>query len=228
MNNKAELIDWYKKIPSKYLTKQHNPSYKKHGINLPFRMLIIGGSGAGKTQTLMNLMHNMDNTFNDIYIITKNKSEPIYEYLEDKYKGKDVKVVEGINNAPDLDKDINKKDQTLIVMDDLVLEKNQKQLEEFFIRARKQNASLIYISQSYFAVPQIIRKNLNYLIIKRLANIPDLFRILREYSLGIDKDKLLKLYENSISTNKQDFLLVDLDAEPEDRFRKNFNEIYEI
>jgi hypothetical protein len=77
-------------------------------------------------------------------------------------------------------------------------------------------------------VPQIIRKNLNYLIIKRLANIPDLFRILREYSLGIDKDKLLKLYENSISNNKQDFLLVDLDAEPEDRFRKNFNEIYEI
>jgi len=224
----AELIDWYKKIPQKYLTKTHNPNFNIHGIKLPFRMLIIGGSGAGKTQTLMNLIHNMGNTFNDIYIITKNKNEPIYEYLEDKLGNKGVSVVEGIENAPDLDKDINKEDQTLIVMDDLVLERNQKPLEEYFIRARKQNASLVYISQSYFAVPPIIRKNLNYLVIKQLANLPDLFRIMREYSLGVDKKILLKLYENSTTDNKQDFLLVDLDAEPNDRFRKNFNDIYDL
>jgi hypothetical protein len=227
-NQKAELIDWYKKIPPKYLTKTHNPNFNIHGINLPFRMLIIGGSGAGKTQTLMNLIHNMNNTFNDIYVITKNKNEPMYEYLEDKFGKKGVRVVEGIDKAPDLDKDISKEDQTLVVMDDLVLERNQKPLEEYFIRARKQNCSLVYISQSYFAVPPIIRKNLNYLIIKRLANLPDLFRIMREYSLGVDKSVLLKLYEDTTSHNKQDFLLVDLDAEPEDRFRKNFNDIYDI
>lgn len=227
-SNQAELIDWYKKIPVKYLTKTHNPNFKIHGIKLPFRMLIIGGSGAGKTQTLMNLIHNMKDTFNDIYIITKNKHEPIYEYLEDKLGKKGVSVVEGIENAPDLDQDISKEDQTLIVMDDLVLERNQKPLEEYFIRARKQNCSLVYISQSYFAVPPIIRKNLNYLIIKQLANLPDLFRIMREYSLGVDKKILLKLYENSTTENKQDFLLVDLDAEPSDRFRKNFNDIYDL
>jgi len=224
---KAELIDWYKKIPSKYLTKTHNPNYSIHGINLPFRMLIIGGSGAGKTQTLLNLIHNMGNTFNDIYIITKNKHEPLYEYLEDKLGKSGLKVVEGIDSAPDLDKDVSKEDQTLIIMDDLVLERNQKALEEFFIRARKQNCSLVYISQSYFAVPQMIRKNLNYLVIKRLANLPDLFRIMREYSLGVDKKILLQLYEKSTTDNKQDFLLVDLDSEPKDRFRKNFSEIYD-
>ena len=227
-SQKAELIDWYKKIPSKYLTKTHNPNFHIHGIKLPFRMLIIGGSGAGKTQTLMNLIHNMGSTFNDIYIITKNKHEPIYEYLEDKLGKQGVSVVEGIENAPDLDADISKQDQTLIVMDDLVLERNQKPLEEYFIRARKQNCSLVYISQSYFAVPPIIRKNLNYLIIKQLANLPDLFRIMREYSLGVDKKVLLKLYEASTTENKQDFLLVDLDAEPADRFRKNFNDIFDL
>lgn len=227
MSEKAEIIDWYKKVPKKFLLKSHNPNYKKHGINIPFRMLIIGGSGAGKTQTLLNLIHNMNGTFNKIYVITKNKHEPLYEYLEEKLKD-DISVIEGIDAAPDLDKDISKKDQTLIVMDDLVLEKNQKPLEEYFIRARKQNASLVYISQSYFAVPPMIRKNLNYLIIKRLSNQPDLFRIMREYSLGVEKDVLLKLYEESIKDNKQDFLLVDLDAEPEHRFRKNFNDIYEL
>jgi ABC-type dipeptide/oligopeptide/nickel transport system ATPase component len=224
----AELVDWYSKIPSKYLTKAHNPHFNIHGLKLPFRMLIIGGSGSGKTQTLMNIIHNMNDTFNDIYVITKNKQEPIYEYLEDKLGGKGVSVVEGIGNAPDLDKDINKKDQTLIVMDDLVLEANQKPLEEYFIRARKQNCSLIYISQSYYAVPKMIRKNLNYLVIKQLSSLQDLFRIMREYSLGDNKVQLKKVYDNATTANKQDFLLVDLDAPPDSRFRKNFNDIYEI
>jgi hypothetical protein len=74
----------------------------------------------------------------------------------------------------------------------------------------------------------MIRKNLTYLVIKQLANLPDLFRILREYSLGVDKKQLLKIYENAISDNKQDFLLVDLDAEPKDRFRKNFSDLYDL
>lgn len=227
-SSQAELLDWYKKIPSKYLTKSHNPNYNVHGIKVPFRMLIVGSSGSGKTQTLLNLIHNMGNTFNDIYIITKNKQEPLYEYLEDKLGKQGLTVVEGIDNAPDLDKDINKKDQTLIIMDDLVLERNQRHLEEFFLRARKQNCSLVYISQSYFAVPQMIRKNLTYLVIKQLANLPDLFRILREYSLGVDKKQLMKIYEDATKDNKQDFLLVDLDAEPKDRFRKNFNDVYDL
>ena len=226
-NKQAELLDWYKKIPSKYLTKTHNPNYNIHGLKLPFRLLIIGSSGAGKTQTLLNIIHNMGNTFNDIYIITKNKNEPLYEYLEDKLGKHGLSVVEGINNAPDLDKDIDKEDQTLIVMDDLVLEKNQSALEEYFIRARKLNCCLIYIAQSYYRVPIIIRQNLNYLIIKQLSGLKDLYGIMREYTLGIDKSLLKKIYEET-TQNKQDFLLVDLDAPPKDRFRKNFNDIYSI
>ena len=112
-------------------------------------------------------------------------------------------------------------------MDDLVLEKNQSALEEYFIRARKLNCSLIYISQSYYRVPRIIRQNLNYLIVKQVSSLKDLYRIMGEYTLGVEKDALKKLYENS-TREKQDFLLVDLDASLQDRFRKNFNEIYDI
>jgi hypothetical protein len=112
-------------------------------------------------------------------------------------------------------------------MDDLVLERNQHQLEQYFIRARKLNCSLIYISQSYYAVPKMIRQNLTYLVIKRLNTLGDLFRIMREYSLGVEKNELKKIYDAS-TTNKQDFLLVDLEEAPEDRFRKNFNEVYDI
>ena len=222
----ATIIDWYKEIPKKYLLKQHNPNYDIHGIKTPFRMLIIGGSGAGKTQTFMNILHNFGNTFQNIFILTKNKKEPLYEYLEDKASKDGLQVLEGISNAPNLD-DLNKEEQTLIVMDDLVLEKNQKQLEEYFIRARKLNCSLIYISQSYYAVPRLIRQNLTYLVVKRLNTLRDLFRIMGEYSLGVEKDELKKIYDKATDT-KQNFLLVDLEEAPENRFRKNFNEIFEI
>jgi len=224
--NKNGMVDYYKVMPKKFLLKTHNPNFKDHKLNLPFRMLIIGGSGAGKTQTLMNLIRVMNGTFNNIHIITKNKEEPLYEYLESKVDT-GLTITEGIDSAPNLD-EFDKKEQTLIVMDDLVLEKNQKQLEQYFIRARKLNCSLVYLSQSYFAVPKMIRMNLNYLIIKRLNTLQDLFRMLREYSLGVSKDVLVDLYQHSIQDNKQDFLLVDLDSEPKDRFRFNFLDVYDL
>jgi DNA polymerase III delta prime subunit len=224
--NKHGMVDYYKVMPKKYLLKTHNPNFKDHKLNLPFRMLIIGGSGAGKTQTLMNLIRVMNGTFNNIHIITKNKEEPLYEYLESKVDH-GLTITEGIDSAPNLD-DFYRTEQSLIVMDDLVLEKNQKQLEQYFIRARKLNCSLVYLSQSYFAVPKMIRMNLNYLIIKRLNTLQDLFRMMREYSLGVSKDALVDLYQHSIQDNKQDFLLVDLDSEPKDRFRFNFLDVYDL
>jgi Ni2+-binding GTPase involved in maturation of urease and hydrogenase len=135
--NKHGMVDYYKVMPKKFLPKSHNPNYKDHKLNLPFRMLIIGGSGAGKTQTLVNLIRVMNGTFNIIHIFTKNKEEPLYDYLESKVDN-GLSITEGIDSAPNLD-EFDKKEQTLIVMDDLVLEKNQKQLEQYFIRARKLN-----------------------------------------------------------------------------------------
>jgi len=224
--NKNGMVDFYKSMPKKFLLQSHNPNFKDHKLNLPFRMLFIGGSGAGKTQTLMNLIRIMNGTFNNIHIITKNRDEPLYNYLESKVDT-GLSITEGIDSAPNLD-DFDKKEQSLIVMDDLVLEKNQKQLEQYFIRARKLNCSLVYLSQSYFAVPKMIRMNLNYLIIKRLNTLQDLFRMMREYSLGVSKDVLVDLYQHSIQDNKQDFLLVDLDSEPKDRFRFNFLDVYDL
>lgn len=224
---KAEIVDWYNVIPKKYLLKTHNPHFDIHGIKIPFRMLIIGGSGAGKTQTFLTILHNFGDTFQNIFIITKNADEPLYNYFRDKTaKGGGVEILEGIDKAPDLDS-LDKTEQTLIVMDDLVLEKNQSKLEQYFIRARKLNCSLIYLSQKYFAVPNMIRQNLTYLVIKRLNTLGDLFRIMREYSLGVEKDELKKIYDASTDT-KQNFLLVDLEEAPENRFRKNFNEVFEI
>jgi GTPase SAR1 family protein len=220
------LKDWYAdKQVAKFLTKQHNPHYGKHHIKIPFRMLIVGNSGSGKTSTLLNLIYNMSDTFEEIIIVCKSKSEPLYEYLEDKNKDKGIKIIEFKDGLPDIDS-FNKEQQRLLIYDDLINEKDQKGICESFIRARKKNCSLCYLTQSYYAVPKMIRANLMYIIIKQLSSLKNLTLIMREYSLGVDKTDMKEMYDDS-TRYKQGFLMLDLEGDKDKKFRSGFNEYYE-
>ena len=46
----------------------------------PYRILIIGSSGSGKTNTLLNLI-NEQNDIDKIYLYARDLSKPKYEYL---------------------------------------------------------------------------------------------------------------------------------------------------
>jgi energy-coupling factor transporter ATP-binding protein EcfA2 len=233
MNKKGELtrpevVNWYEKIPKKFLPKQHNPYFHIHNIKLPFRMLITGSSGSGKTQTLLSLLHNMPKTFEKIIIVTKNKDEPLYNWLDEKFEkvgGFELREIDK-DGLPDLDK-FDKECNNLLVMDDLVGEKNQKPMEQFFLRARKKGCSLVYITQSYYAVPKMIRSNLTYLIIKQVSSMKNLTMIMREYDLGISKDILVEMY-NQATANKSGFLMIDLEGDKSKRFRRDFDKVFEV
>jgi len=87
----------------------------------------------------------------------------------------------------------------------------------------------VYLSQSYFAVPKMIRMNLNYVIIKRLNTLQDLFRMMREYSLGVSKDVLVDLYQHSIQNKQARFSIGRFrQRTPRDRFRFNFLDVYDL
>jgi hypothetical protein len=226
--NHTELVDWYKTMPKKYLSNHHNPHYDSHHIKIPFRMIIAGNSGSGKTQTLLNLLYNMPDTFENIWIITKNKDEPLYNYLDDKLKKQGLVIDEGIESLPDLDK-MDKTKNNLIVLDDLVNEplKHQRPISDYFIRARKKNCSLCYISQSFYGVPKLIRDNITHLILKQVSSMKNLTMICRECSLCCDKKILKDIYDDA-TQSKQNFLMLDLDGEQDEKFRKNFDEVYEL
>jgi ABC-type dipeptide/oligopeptide/nickel transport system ATPase component len=229
MSKSPELIDWYsQKSLKKYLTKNHNPYYDKHHIKLPFRMVIAGSSGSGKTSTLLNLIHNMPDTFERIHICTKNADEPLYNYLKDKLKDSDFKITEGIYTLPDLDQ-MDKTQNNLIVLDDLCNEsaKSQKPICDYVIRCRKKNCSLIYISQSFYQVPKLIRDNINYLILKQVSSLRNLTCIMREASLGIDKKQLKNIYEDA-TKDKMSFLLIDLEGPKDQTFRCGLDQIYQV
>lgn len=232
---KKGLINFYDIIPEDLKRKTHNPHYKKHGIKLPMRVLIAGGSGSMKTSTLLNLLHKMPNTFSYIIVCCKSKDEQLYNYLELKAQGSiqffenatipSMSEVQTIAEENDLNLTNNKstQDNMLIVFDDLINDtKIQPKIADFFIRSRKFNISCVYISQSYFKTPKMIRLNCNYIMLKKLPNKNDLKMILREYDLGIDIDQLIKYY-NDATKDRLSFLLIDLEeTEPEKKFRNAF------
>ena len=175
----------------------------------------------------------MKDTFGNIKIFTRNKSEAIYEWLEKKIPATHLQIYESLNDLPSLQKDkdgnvkaFDKDLQHLIVFDDLCLEKDQSKIAEYFIRSRKiaKGISLMYLTQSYFKVPKTIRINLNYVILKKLSSTRDLNLIMSDYNLGISREKMMEVYK--YCTNKKtDFLMLDLDNDVEKRYRHNLLEV---
>ena len=170
-----EVVSWYVKIPSNLLTTYHNPSVKQHKMNLPFRCLIVGASGTNKTLNLIELIHRMQDTFGCIHIVCRCRHEPLYDFLATKIPEDQLMFHEGYEATPDIN-NLNPDIQHLIVWDDLVLERRQDLIEEYFIRGRKvaKGCSLVYISQSYWAVPKIIRLQTSYIFLKKVSSTKDI------------------------------------------------------
>jgi hypothetical protein len=155
--------------------------------------------------------------------LTKVAKEPLYDYL--KLKSESVVIKEGLSTLPPLDK-FDKDDNHLVVCDDLVLSKDLSPVENYFIRCRKFNVSIIFISQSYYHIPTMIRRNSSYIVILKLgAGKRELKMLMGEIGGQLDTDQLLNMYNYATDTK---FVPLIVDCDQPDRyqkFRKGFLEI---
>jgi hypothetical protein len=194
------LINFYTQIKQK---KTHNPNEHIHGLALPFRGLINCASGGGKSNLTLNILYEFHNTFHNIIIVSK-ASEPLYDYLQEKIKNQLSIYYEGA--VPEIEK-MEEGKNGLIIFDDMVLTHNNK-IGEMFIRGRKLGYSCIYISQSFFGTPKIIRQNVNYVWLGRGMNKRDLRLILSEFSMGLSVDEIESIY-NDLTRENMNFMMID-------------------
>ena len=125
-----------------------------------------------------------------------------YQYLIDKREGvgidhfSDPKVfIEYSNDMHDVYKNVSyynpdKEFKILIVFDDMIADMiNNKKLNsivtELFIRGRKLNISLVFITQSYFKVPKDVRLNTTHFFIAKIPNKKELRDIAINHSSDI-------------------------------------------
>ena len=134
----------------------------------------------------MNLINNQPD-IDKIYLYVKDPYEAKYQYLINKREKvgldhfKDPKAfMEYSNDIEDVYKNIEnynpgKKRKILIVFDDTIADmiNNKKRnpvVTELFIRGRKGNICIVFITQSYFKVPKDVRLNSTIFFIMKIPN----------------------------------------------------------
>ena len=219
----------------------HNPNWP-YIPDHPYRILIIGGSGSGKTNALLNLINNQPD-IDKIYLYAKDPYEDKYQLLINKRESMGLKYfnnpkafIEYSNDMYDIYKNINdynldKENKILTVFDNMIADmiNNKKQnsiVTELFIRDRTLNISLVFITQSYFKVPKDVRLNTTHFFILKIPTERELQQIAKNHSSDIDFKDFVRIYKKCMD-KPFSFLVSDTTFASNDplRFRKNLYNI---
>ena len=158
----------------------------------PFRMLIIGPSGSGKTNAFMEYSNDMDDVFDNINNYNKNRDKKV-----------------------------------LIIFDDMIAdimrsEKFKAIVKELFIRCRKLNISIVFITQSHFRTPKDVRLY-THCILMKIGSKKELKSIAEEKSGYLDYKDFLIIY-NYCTKQPYSFMMIDTRPTASVTFKKNFDE----
>lgn len=233
-----------KRKPTRFKTLDINGLCHKLGLGMPkwknpnpfapqstARSLYVGPSGIGKTSYFINLLLNGSLTFQRLFCLCKDKDEPKYQLIKHVFGGGEERV-EGeddvptfllsnkLSDLPPLDS-LDRKTKTILVFDDFLTDKQQKIIEEWFIRARKHCVSSNYIGQGLTAIPKLVRRQASHMFIWRLPDSRQVRNAHQMWASELPWETFKKLYQ-AATAKPHDFLLIDLTkTNPRLKYRHN-------
>ena len=191
--------------------------------------------GSGKTNVLLNLIKHQRPDIDKIYLYVKDPFELLINGRE-KVGIENLKTLKAFidysQTVDDVYKNLEdytptKKRRVIILFDHMIadMESNKKLnpiVTELFLRGRKLNILLVFISQSYFKVRKTIRLNETHYFIIKILNNRELQQITSNHSSDINFKDFIKLYKD-YSKETYSFLVNDMTLSSDNplRFRKN-------
>ena len=204
----------------------------KFRLQQPHLTIIVGKTGTGKTNLLCNLIYD-SMKWTQLYLNAKDLSEGKYVTLFEacqraQFQNKHcpIETFYEFNNLPENIVSVDNLDageRNLIIFDDFITDKSaDKKINDLCIRGRKKNVSIIYLAQSYFDIPKIIRLQAGYLIFFKTHDNREVGNIYQNHNLGLNKKTFCNLYYEA-TREPYSFLLIDNVTNDEDlKIRKNF------
>ena len=218
--------------------KENKTKRERKDINLntlaprwPFRMVVCGASGCGKTNMVIDLIERfLPWTALGVYARhLDNKQYTQFRERIQKYEKK--KKAEVSTWADTLDAvvpvdDLCPDNRTLILFDDFVMAKDQSIIEDYFTRARHKNCSVIYICQSWYNTPKVVRLNASHVAVFKGANGFDKTGIWKDVCSSMKREVFDEYYDTAIHT-PYGFIFVDKNPlEPELEFHIKFDQLF--
>lgn len=208
-----DIKEWYKLIGEKSAEgKKMSKDYKRHRILPASLICMIGGSGAGKTTALVDLLDRYGSKFYKVMIYSgSGYGEPLYQYLGKQIEG--VEMYDTLEEMPFLkDIDDDPTQEKIIIFDDFINSNNKemKKISDYFIAGRKRGFTVVCLSQNYTSIPKTITRNANYFMIFKLNDRTSLNTIIKNHNIhDLDINEFKDMY-NYATKKKGDFLLLDL------------------
>ena len=206
-------------IPNYDFKEDENTNFKQlynYMPNKPFRMLICGNSGSGKTNLLYHMLMKPLVFFDQIHLYGKNLEQEKYKHMiqtmEDISKQVGYNIIHYNNDEIKPVSSLDSDSQKIVVFDDFICDKNQQPLINYFIQGRHKNCSVIYLSQSFYKTPKDVRLNCSHYVVYEFPSTNERNLISRE--LNVTKDQYDKATKKPYS-----FLYVD---KPKKMVKRNF------
>ena len=113
------------------------------------------------------------------FIECSNTTDDVYENIDDYNSSRQRKILIEFHD---------------MIADIMTNKKFQVIIKEPFIRCRKLNTSIVFITQCYFSVPKDVRLNSTHYLIMKFNNKKELQNIAINHSANIDYKDITKIY----------------------------------
>lgn len=205
----------------------------------PFRLYIVGASGSGKTNLLLNMLTKKSmykGYFDSILVLSPtarqlDESYKVLNLADECYFPPDTEVLETIMEVQqahiEKKKGKEKSSKTLLILDDIISYKsfvNSPILLKFAVMSRHWNISMIILSQAYHRIPKSIRLQMSAIVYFKGSNKEQ--EVLSEdfCAPGQNKKEFIG-HINRATEDDYSFLCIDLHKRIKDgRYRKNLTE----